>query len=339
MDEQEQQNTVSSDDQEASQVAPTPLSPPPSHKKLLIGIVAVFVLVVAGTVGVYFLLQPKAQSVDDIQTAISENDVEPLTSADDIEPESVDVGCEREFNQGEIKLEPSIFICDPKEGDIFPIGSKQKFSWNFEGQFEAVPFSLTFIWFECAAGGSSFHFLEPLHAFEVEIKDIPKNLEWTVPTNSPDREDCRIRIEYLSDFVGHGPPEFHYSTSSPLFRVVTPDSIEPFLKIKTPRGGETLRLGQTYTISWEKAKLSSPVEVTLFKDDTFIDRLFDYSTYDTSFDWEVNYYPPRRRWKGDLKPGSDYYIVISTEAGSLDSSSRWIIPDFESSSGYFNIVK
>jgi len=38
MDEQEQQNTVSSGEQEVNQVAPTPLSPPP-HKNLFVIIV------------------------------------------------------------------------------------------------------------------------------------------------------------------------------------------------------------------------------------------------------------------------------------------------------------
>jgi len=60
MDEQEQQNAVSNEQQEVNQVAPTPLSPSPSHAKLIIGIVAVFVLIVGGVVGVYFLLQPNA---------------------------------------------------------------------------------------------------------------------------------------------------------------------------------------------------------------------------------------------------------------------------------------
>ena len=51
---QEQQNAVSNEQQKVNQVTPTPLSPPPSHKKLIIGIVAVFVLVVVGFVGGYF---------------------------------------------------------------------------------------------------------------------------------------------------------------------------------------------------------------------------------------------------------------------------------------------
>ena len=42
--------------QEVNQIAPTPLSPPPSHTKLIIGVVAVLVLVVGGVVGAYFLL-------------------------------------------------------------------------------------------------------------------------------------------------------------------------------------------------------------------------------------------------------------------------------------------
>jgi len=61
MDEQEQQNEVQEEQQDINQVEPTPLSPPPSHKKLIIGIVAVFVLVVVAVVGAYFAFQPKIQ--------------------------------------------------------------------------------------------------------------------------------------------------------------------------------------------------------------------------------------------------------------------------------------
>jgi len=58
MDEQEQQNEVK-EQQDINQVEPTPLSPPPSHKKLIISIVVVFVLVVAGMAGAYFVFLPK----------------------------------------------------------------------------------------------------------------------------------------------------------------------------------------------------------------------------------------------------------------------------------------
>lgn len=50
MDEQEQQNI---------QMEPTPLLPPPSHTKLIIGMMAVFVLVVVGVAGGYIFLIPK----------------------------------------------------------------------------------------------------------------------------------------------------------------------------------------------------------------------------------------------------------------------------------------
>ena len=55
----EQQNTVSNEQQGVNQTAPTPLFPSPSHKKLVIGIVAVFVLIVAGIAGAYFFLTTK----------------------------------------------------------------------------------------------------------------------------------------------------------------------------------------------------------------------------------------------------------------------------------------
>jgi len=83
MDEQEQQNEVQ--EEQNDQMQPTPLSPPPSHKKLVIGIVAVFVLVVAGIAGAYFLLQPKAQPVDETiseamtsKTAVEGSDFAPV---------------------------------------------------------------------------------------------------------------------------------------------------------------------------------------------------------------------------------------------------------------------
>ena len=60
MDEQEQQNTVSSDDQEVSQVAPTPLSPPPSHKKLIIGIVAGILFAGAISAGAFFFMNQQS---------------------------------------------------------------------------------------------------------------------------------------------------------------------------------------------------------------------------------------------------------------------------------------
>ena len=56
MDEQEQQNIVSNKQQEVNQVAsPSPFLPP-SHKKLIIGIVTVFVLIIAGSAGANFFV-------------------------------------------------------------------------------------------------------------------------------------------------------------------------------------------------------------------------------------------------------------------------------------------
>ena len=84
MDEQEsfdstqdkQQNTDSNDEQEVNQIAPTPLPPPPSHKKLVVGVLAVFALVVVGVAVVYFVFQSKAKPADEIQQIISKDDVE-----------------------------------------------------------------------------------------------------------------------------------------------------------------------------------------------------------------------------------------------------------------------
>ena len=63
MDEQEQRNTVSNEEQKVNQIAPTP---PPSHKKLIIGVVIAVVLVIAGAAGAYFVFQPKAKLVDEL---------------------------------------------------------------------------------------------------------------------------------------------------------------------------------------------------------------------------------------------------------------------------------
>lgn len=81
MDEQEQQNEAQ--EEQNVQMEPAPLSPPPSHTKLIIGIVAVFVLVVAGIAGAYFLLQPKTQLVNKIQSVSFIDDVELENAARD----------------------------------------------------------------------------------------------------------------------------------------------------------------------------------------------------------------------------------------------------------------
>lgn len=80
MDKQERQNAVNEGQQSEVQMEPTPLSLAPSHKKLIIGIVAVFVLIIAGIAGAYFILQPKAQPVDDTQQ-ITSSDGGELNSA------------------------------------------------------------------------------------------------------------------------------------------------------------------------------------------------------------------------------------------------------------------
>ena len=65
MDEQESFDSTQ-DKQEVNQIVPTPLSPQSSHNKLIIGIVAVLVLVVAGAAGAYFFLQPETEPIDGI---------------------------------------------------------------------------------------------------------------------------------------------------------------------------------------------------------------------------------------------------------------------------------
>lgn len=100
MDEQEQQNI--------NQVEPTPLSPSLSHKKLIIGVVAVFVLVVAGIVGAYFLLQPKAIPETGEQIDI-------------IDTEEVKIG----INSG---IDKFYYAVIEKGGLVYPVGSG---SYNF----------------------------------------------------------------------------------------------------------------------------------------------------------------------------------------------------------------
>jgi len=76
-------------------VEPTPLSSPPSHNKLIIGIVAVFVLVVAGIAGAYFLLQPTAQPVDDFLPPTL-GDTESFVPTVEVEPDSREKSVELE---------------------------------------------------------------------------------------------------------------------------------------------------------------------------------------------------------------------------------------------------
>ncbi|MCH7597447.1 hypothetical protein IID27_00150 [Patescibacteria group bacterium] len=72
MDEQEQQNEAQ--EEQNVQMEPAPLSPPPSHTKLIVGIVF---LLIAGIAGAYLLLQPKSEPVDDIQVEVSDQNKPP----------------------------------------------------------------------------------------------------------------------------------------------------------------------------------------------------------------------------------------------------------------------
>ena len=76
-----QQNTVSNEGQGVNQVAPTPQFPPPSHTKLIIGVVIAIVLVV-GVTSYFYISQRQVLNQQDIYSYIEDNNKTCTTDQD-----------------------------------------------------------------------------------------------------------------------------------------------------------------------------------------------------------------------------------------------------------------
>ena len=82
--------------------------------------------------------------------------------------------------------------------------------------------------------------------------------------------------------------------------------------ISFPNGGESLLKGQSYTITWDSAKVSGNIQIDLYKGGTEPEHMLMQLAAETENDAEYLFNPP-----DSLIDGNDYLIGISAENGTV----------------------
>ena len=129
----------------------------------------------------------------------------------------------------------SIILITPNGGEKIPSGSMYTIKWGAPP--EAVKFTLEY----SLNNGSSWVL--------IASNITGTSYEWKVPAPTANKTQCFVRVTgYDSSGVVVGSPD----KSSSTFTIEV-------VKVVAPNGGEQLKSGSTYSISWEVNETSSPV--------------------------------------------------------------------------------
>lgn len=104
---------------------------------------------------------------------------------------------------------------------------------------------------------------------------------------------------------------------------------EPFIRVTSPNGGESLSAGESTTITWEDA-IDERVKIDLVSNGSFVSTIVDATASDGRFRWEV---------PATLSTGNDYTIRISSTSDSslFDDSNASFNIQRQASAQSFNI--
>jgi len=141
----------------------------------------------------------------------------------------------------------SVILITPDGGEKIPSGSMYSIKWGAPP--EAVKFTLEY----SLNNGSSWVL--------IASNITGTSYEWKAPTPVANKTQCFVRVTgYNSSGVVVGSPD----KSSSTFTIEV-------VKVVAPNGGEQLKSGSTYSITWEANETSSPVStVKVFYYDTTV---------------------------------------------------------------------
>ncbi|MGD9549216.1 MAG: Ser-Thr-rich GPI-anchored membrane family protein [Candidatus Krumholzibacteriia bacterium] len=188
---------------------------------------------------------------------------------------------------------PALTVTDPDGGETLTIGQTYRLQWLNSGVYASIDIMLS------RNGGTSWTMIE---------SGLPGNYfyrDWVV--TGPNSTNCRLKV--LGNYQGGSREDISNSSFS---------IVSPALDVTWPNGGQTLYLGNPYTISWTSSGVTGTIAIDLYKGGSNLMRLAGGASNTGSFPFT----PP---WT--LLPGSDYQIAVSAMGGT--------VYDF---GGYFSIA-
>ncbi|MFC1607850.1 T9SS type A sorting domain-containing protein [Candidatus Latescibacterota bacterium] len=196
------------------------------------------------------------------------------------------------FTIYEDKPEPYLRIISPNGGEDWVVGTEQLITW------EARDVSMVTIEFSIDEGSS-------WNTIDTNVSADRKSLSWTIPEMLSDK--CRVRII----------DEASTSTSVYLTRSyanfsITQGDTEPYLRVVTPSGNETLEVGQTYTITWEARNVDTVKLVYTVDDDLFWKQIYtQVDASHQSVEWTVPDFPSSECRIGIINEANTDHWVMS----------------------------
>ncbi|MFC1577623.1 LamG-like jellyroll fold domain-containing protein [Thermodesulfobacteriota bacterium] len=188
--------------------------------------------------------------------------------------------------------DPSLSVLFPQGGEILYKGQDYTITWNSTDVTGNVQIDLY-------KGGTN------PEDFIIQLAANDPN-DGSYPFNPPDYLDDGS--DYLIGISAEGGTIWNFSNT--FFTIQT--AIAGQLAVTHPNGGETLTKGQDYNITWSSIGVSGNVQIDLYKGGTSPANLVLQIAAAASNTGSYQFSPPDY-----LDDGSDYFIGISAEVGSI----------------------
>lgn len=204
---------------------------------------------------------------------------------------------------------PWLKITSPNSGEVYRPDDYITVTWdkcNTKGQTAYINLGVR----EMLLPGDGFNF-----SGQLEVPNTGSAKYPTPPTSfyTGDGNGPFIFGNNFKLMVSVDPETSYGAADESLVFSIEPPVLDPYLKVITPNGGETLIKGQTYRIKWEQRDVPAGVYVYILKDDRFYDGNALNSNLITSgyFDWTV---------PNSIPDGSNYKIEIGQGKGDPDQA-------------------
>ncbi len=126
----------------------------------------------------------------------------------------------------------SVKVISPNGGEIWKAGEVRSIKWNTLAHFEIKTVTIRY---STDLGTTFIHI--------VNLPGNPGSYDWTIPNISS--INCIIMVEVRGD----GPHRMHDMSDRP-FTIVR-DTTPPSVRVTSPNGGESWKIGETKSITWE----------------------------------------------------------------------------------------
>jgi hypothetical protein len=197
---------------------------------------------------------------------------------------------------------PTLTLTSPNGGETWNVGSTQCITWNSTGSIQAVKIEY------------SIDYGAPWMIIDASAENSG-SFDWLIP-NTPSHY-CWLRIsEANSDRV-------ITDTNDEVFSIVP----APGLTVTSPNGGERLKTGATYNITWTGEGVEGDVSIDLYRGESFDCVISKVPMESSRYEWDI---------PANFKLGDDYKVLIFKDTTEDYSDASFSITEQEPNHPDFN---